>query len=179
VEVTVHRADGTSTDVDEVGEVWLRGPNIMAGYWRRPEETAAVLTADGWYRSGDAGYLDADGYLYIVDRVKDMIISGGENIYCAEVESALVSHEAVIEAAVFGVPDELWGERVHAAVTLRSAGATSEDELVEHCRGQIAGYKLPRSFDLGTELLPKSGAGKMLKRELRKAYWEGRDGNIV
>lgn len=171
VEVSVRRQDGTRAEVDEVGEVWLRGPNIMAGYWRRPEETAAALTEGGWYRSGDGGRMDADGYLYIVDRLKDMIITGGENVYCTEVESALASHPAVLEVAVFGVPDEQWGERVHAAVVLRSPAAATEKELSAHCREQIAGYKLPRSFDLRTELLPKSGAGKVLKRELRAPYW--------
>ena len=139
----------------------------MAGYWRRPEETAAALTDDGWYRSSDAGRIDADGYLYIVDRLKDMIISGGENVYCAEVEAAVSSHPAVLEVAVFGIPDERWSEAVHAAVVLRHAGAATPDELAAHCRNQIAGYKVPRSFDLGTDLLPKSGAGKILKRQLR------------
>jgi long-chain acyl-CoA synthetase len=178
VEISVRRPDGTIADVDEVGEVWLRGPNVMAGYWRRPEETAAALTEDGWYRSGDAGRLDADGYLYIVDRIKDMIITGGENVYCAEVESALSSHPAVLEVAVFGVPDDRWVERVHATVVLREAGAACEQELVEHCRARIAGYKLPRSVDLRTELLPKSGAGKVLKRDLRAPYWQGNDSAV-
>ncbi|HVA07764.1 MAG TPA: AMP-binding protein [Acidimicrobiales bacterium] len=170
VEVSVRRSDGAVADVDEVGEVWLRGPNIMAGYWRRPEETAAALTSDGWYRSGDAGRMDTDGYLYIVDRMKDMIISGGENIYCTEVEAALISHPAVLEVAVFGVPDDQWIERVHAVVVLREPGAACEEDFVTHCRPQIAGYKVPRSFDLRSELLPKSGAGKILKRELRAPY---------
>ena len=178
VEISVRRPDGSVADVDEVGEIWLRGPNIMAGYWRRPEETAAVLTADGWYHSGDAGSMDVDGYLYIVDRLKDMIISGGENIYCAEVEAALSSHPDVLEVAVFGVPDDHWGERVHAAVVLRAGGTATADDLVAHCRTQIAGYKVPRSFDLGTELLPKSGAGKILKRELRAPYWSSEAGVI-
>lgn len=145
----------------------------MAGYWRRPEATAAALTPDGWYRSGDAGRVDADGYLYIVDRLKDMIITGGENVYSAEVESALSSHPAVLESAVFGIPDDDWVERVHAAVVLCEPGAATEEQLVDHCRGLIAGYKLPRSIDLRTEPLPKSGAGKVLKRELRAPYWDG------
>ena len=115
--------------------------------------------------------IDADGYLYIVDRLKDMIITGGENVYCAEVEAALTSHPAVLEAAVFGVPDSRWGERVHAAVVLRQPGSATEDELVEHCRQRIADYKVPRSFEIGTDLLPKSGVGKVLKRQLRAPYW--------
>ena len=119
VRVSVRRSDGTDAEPGEPGEIWVSGPNIMLGYWRRPEETAAALDADGWYRSGDAAHVDADGYVYIVDRVKDMIISGGENVYSTEVENALYSHPDVFEAAVFGVPDEHWGERVHAAVVLR------------------------------------------------------------
>lgn len=173
VEVSVRRDDGSVADVDEVGEVWLRGPNIMAGYWQRPEETAAVLTEDGWYRSGDAARTDSDGYLYIVDRIKDMIVSGGENVYCAEVESALSTHPAVLEVAVFGVPDPQWGERVHAAIVFRDDASASDDELVAHCRELIAGYKLPRSFEFIATPLPKSGAGKILKRELRAPHWEG------
>lgn len=178
VEVGVRRGDGSEADVDEVGEVWVRGQNVMAGYWRRPEETAAAITADGWYRSGDAGRFDADGYLYIVDRLKEMIVSGGENVYCAEVESALSSHPAVLEVAVFGVPDERWGERVHAAVVARPGTPVSDRELIDHCRAQIAGYKVPRSIELRSEPLPKSGAGKVLKRELRAPHWAGRDAAI-
>jgi long-chain acyl-CoA synthetase len=178
VEISVRRSDGSVADVGEVGEVWVRAPNVMAGYWKRAEESAAALTEDGWYRSGDAGRLDADGYLYIVDRVKDMIITGGENVYCAEVESALSSHPAVLEVAVFGVPDDRWVERVHATVVLRELGAACEEDLAEHCRAQIARYKLPRSFDLRAELLPKSGAGKVLKRELRAPYWQGHESAI-
>lgn len=179
VEVTVRRPDGSHAEVDEVGEVWLRGPNMMAGYWRRPKETEAALTPDGWYRSGDAARLDADGYLYVVDRLKDMIVSGGENVYSAEVESALSSHPAVLEVAVFGIPDETWGETVHAEVVLRDGAYCSEQDLTDHCRGLLAGYKTPRSMSLRAELLPKSGAGKVLKRELRAPYWAGRETAIV
>jgi long-chain acyl-CoA synthetase len=178
VEAEVRRDDGTPADVGEPGEIWVRGPNIMKGYWNRPEETAAALDADGWYHSGDAAYVDAEGYLYIVDRVKDMIISGGENIYCTEVENAVYQHAAVLECAVFGVPDEQWGERVHAAVVLKPDAAATQDELIAHCRELIAGYKLPRGVDFHDEPLPKSGAGKLLKRELRKPYWEGRERQV-
>ena len=132
-----------------------------------------MLTDDGWYRSGDAAKADADGYIYIVDRLKDMIVSGGENVYCAEVESALSTHPAVLEVAVFGVPDEKWGERVHATVVLREPDGATGDDLIEHCRALIAGYKLPRTVDFLTDPLPKSGAGKILKRDLRAPYWEG------
>jgi long-chain acyl-CoA synthetase len=174
VEAEVRRPDGTGCDVAEPGEIWVRGPNIMKGYWNRPEETAAALDPDGWYHSGDAAYVDSDGFLFIVDRVKDMIISGGENVYCTEVENAIYQHPSVLECAVFGVPDERWGERVHAAIVLKPGTSASEAELIAHCRTLIAGYKLPRSIDLHTEPLPKSGAGKLLKRELRKPYWAGR-----
>ena len=170
VEVSVRDEHGQPVDPGVPGEVWVRGPNIMLGYWQRPEETAAALDADGWYRSGDAAHMDADGYVYIVDRVKDMIISGGENVYSTEVENALYSHPAVLEAAVFGVPDERWGERVHAAVVLRPGHDAQAEELIEHCRQLIAGYKLPRSVELHADALPKSGAGKVLKRELRRPH---------
>jgi acyl-CoA synthetase (AMP-forming)/AMP-acid ligase II len=144
----------------------------MLGYWRRREETAAALSDAGWYRSGDAAHMDADGYIYIVDRLKDMIITGGENVYCTEVENALYSHPGVLEAAAFGVPDARWGERVHAAVVLRPGTEASEDDLIEHCRLRIAGYKLPRSLEFHGAALPKSGAGKILKRVLRQPHWE-------
>jgi len=173
VEAEVRRPDGAPAAIGEPGEIWVRGPNIMKGYWNRPEETAAVLDADGWYHSGDAAYQDADGYLYIVDRVKDMIISGGENVYCTEVENAVYQHPAILECAVFGVPDEQWGERVHAAVVLKPGTDADQAAIIEHCRSLIAGYKLPRSIDFHTQALPKSGAGKLLKRELREPYWAG------
>jgi long-chain acyl-CoA synthetase len=178
VQAEVRRPDGTRCDPSEPGEIWVRGPNVMLGYWRRPEETAAALDDEGWYHSSDLAYADEDGFLYIVDRAKDMIISGGENVYCTEVENALYQHPGVLEAAVFGVPDEHWGERVHAAVVPREGAAPSEEELVAHCRELIAGYKLPRSFEFHSEPLPKSGAGKMLKRELRAPHWEGREQQV-
>jgi long-chain acyl-CoA synthetase len=178
VRAEIRRADCTRADVGETGDVWVRGPHVMAGYWRRPEETAAALTDDGWYRSGDAAYADADGYLYIVDRVKDMIISGGENVYCAEVENALFQHTSVLEAAVFGVPDERWGERVHAVIVRQPRTNPDERELIAHCRTLIAGYKLPRSIEIRDEPLPKSGAGKILKRELREPHWIGRERQV-
>jgi long-chain acyl-CoA synthetase len=174
VEVTVRRPDGTLADVGEPGEIWIRGANVMQGYWNRPEETAAVLDDEGWYHSGDAAYQDADGYVFVVDRVKDMIISGGENVYSVEVENAIYQHAGVLEAAVFGVPDERWGERVHAAIVLKDGATADEAEVIAHCRELIAGYKLPRSVEFRTEALPKSGAGKILKKDLRAPYWEGR-----
>jgi acyl-CoA synthetase (AMP-forming)/AMP-acid ligase II len=178
VRAEVRRENGERAAVGEVGEVWVRGPNVMVGYWRRAQETAAALSEDGWYRSGDAAYVDEDGYLYIVDRVKDMIISGGENVYCVEVENALFQHPAVLEATVFGVPDERWGERVHAVIVSRPDTDPNGEDLIEHCRELIAGYKLPRSIEMRSEVLPKSGAGKVLKRQLREPYWEGHKARV-
>ncbi len=179
VHVEVRRSDGSRADAGEPGEIWVRGPNMLAGYWRRPEETSAVLDTDGWYHSGDAAYMDEDGYLYVVDRVKDMIISGGENVYSTEVENAIYSHPAVLEAAVFGIPDpEKWGERVHAAVVLKPGARLDEAELIAHCRERIAGYKLPRAIEFHSEPLPKSGAGKLLKRTLREPHWQGQERRV-
>jgi long-chain acyl-CoA synthetase len=148
----------------------------MVGYWNKPEQTAEVMTG-GWYRTGDLGYLDEDAYLYLVDRARDMIVTGGENVYSTEVEDVLFRHEAVLEAAVFGIPDARWGEAVHAVVVLRSE--VTEDELVRHCREVIAGYKVPRRIEVRAEPLPKSGAGKVLKRELRAPFWAGRDAGVA
>jgi long-chain acyl-CoA synthetase len=155
----------------EVGEVLVRGANVMAGYWNKPAQTAAAM-AGGWYHTGDLGYMDEHGYVYLVDRAKDMIVSGGENVYSTEVEDALYRHEAVLEAAVFGVPDDRWGEAVYAVVVPRAA--VTEDELLRHCREAIAAYKVPKRVELRSEPLPKSGAGKVLKRELRAPFWAGR-----
>jgi long-chain acyl-CoA synthetase len=172
VEVAVADTAGAALPPGEVGEVMIRGANVMAGYWNRPDQTAAAL-AGGWYHTGDLAYMDAEGYFYLVDRAKDMIVTGGENVYCTEVEEVLYRHSAVLEAAVFGVPHPRWGEAVHAAVVPRSD--VSEGELLEHCRAAIAGHKVPKRIDVRTEPLPKSGAGKVLKRELRAPYWERRE----
>jgi long-chain acyl-CoA synthetase len=153
----------------EVGEVWLRGPNVMAGYFDRPEETAAALTADGWLRTGDGGYLDDDGYLFLTDRIKDMIVSGGENVYPVEVEEALAHHPDVADVAVIGVPDERWGETVKAMVVVRPGSAPTADDLVAFARERLAGYKLPRSIEF-VDALPRTPSGKVLKRELRERY---------
>jgi long-chain acyl-CoA synthetase len=168
---------GRRLPAGEVGEIWVRGPNVMLGYWHRAQATAESF-CDGWYRSGDAAYSDADGYMYLVDRVKDMIITGGENVYSIEVEAVLAEHPAVLEAAVFGVPDSRWGEAVHAVVTVTDASGVHARELEEHCRARIAGYKVPRSIDLQSEPLPKSGAGKVLKALLRAPHWEGEDRDV-
>jgi long-chain acyl-CoA synthetase len=148
----------------------------MLGYWNKPAETAEVLR-DGCYWSRDLGYLDREGYLFLVDRAKDMIISGGENVYSIEVEDALCKHPAVLEVAVIGVPDDRWGERVHAAVVLRPGNDVTEADLNAHCHELIAGYKCPRSMEF-VEALPRSGAGKVLKREIRDRYWTGADRGI-
>lgn len=176
-EVVIRNGAGEPLAPGEPGEVTVRGANVMAGYWNKPEQTAAALR-DGWYWTGDVGRLDHEGYLYLLDRSKDMIISGGENVYCTEVEDALYTHPAVLEATVFGIPSEQWGEAVHAVVVLRDGAAADEAELIAHCRSQIAGYKVPRSISFQREPLPKSGPGKVLKRELRSPYWEGHDSAI-
>src|SRR5882757_4051896 len=154
-----------------VGEVAVRGDHVMLGYWNRPEETAQALR-NGWMHTGDGAYMDEDGYVYIVDRIKDMIVTGGENVYSAEVENALSTHPAVAMCAVIGVPDEEFGERVHAVVILIAGATATHEELREHCKGLIAGYKSPRSSEF-VAALPLSGAGKVLKRELRAPYWAG------
>jgi len=179
VRAEVRREDGSVANPGEPGEIYVQGPNIMSGYWNRESETAAALV-DGWYRSGDVAYRDESGFLFIVDRAKDMIISGGENVYTSEVENAVYSHPAVAEAAAFGIPHEEWGETVHVEVVLKPGASLGSDELLEHCRKLIAGYKLPRSFHVraSDQPLPKSGAGKILKRDLREPYWEGRDRRV-
>ncbi len=163
--------------IGTVGEIAVRSPGNMLGYWNQPELTRKTIV-DGWVRTGDAGYMDEEGFVYLVDRVKDMIVSGGENVYSAEVENALSAHAAVAECAVIGVPDDKWGERVHAIVRLKDGTAASTDDLIAHCKALIAGYKCPRSVELRAAPLPLSGAGKILKTELRKPYWEGHERRI-
>lgn len=173
--VEVIGPDGEPVVRGEVGEVAVRGDNVTPGYWNKPEQTAEVLR-DGWYRTGDLGHLDEDGYLFLVDRAKDMIVSGGENVYSSEVEQALMTHPQVVECAVYGIPDPTWGEAVAATVVTR--GPVTPDELREHCRSLIAGYKVPRAIDLSGEPLPKSAAGKILKRALREPHWQGRSERV-
>ena len=156
-----------------VGEVVVRGPIVMQGYWKQPELTAQAIRG-GWMHTGDAGYLDEEGFLFIVDRMKDMIISGGENIYSVEVESAIYGHPAVGMCAVFGVPNDQWGEAVHAVVVLKPETAVTEPELIEFSRTHLAHYKCPRSITFRDEPMPISGAGKILKTKLRAPYWQGR-----
>ncbi|GAA1642569.1 long-chain fatty acid--CoA ligase [Nocardia ninae] len=165
-EIRVVGPDGVDTAVGAVGEILCRGAHVMGGYWRRPDLTAAAVR-DGWMYTGDAGYLDADGYLYVVDRIKDMVITGGENVYSAEVEAVLRDHPAVSACAVIGLPDKRFGERVHAVIV--GDGAVTADELRAHVKRRLAGYKAPRSVDFVDEL-PVSNAGKVLKHELRDRY---------
>ncbi|QDJ52342.1 class I adenylate-forming enzyme family protein [Bordetella hinzii] len=155
------------------GEIQIKGPAVMRGYWNAPEENRKTLR-DGWLCSGDAGYLDDDGYLHVVDRLKDMIISGGENIYCAEVENAIARHPGVAACAVIGVPDALWGEKVHAVVVLREGSEISATEMDAHCRALVGGYKVPRSYDIRQTPLPLSAVGKVQKNVLRAEYLRAR-----
>jgi long-chain acyl-CoA synthetase len=163
--------------VGEVGEIWIRTGQNMLGYWNKPEETAKTITPDGWLKTGDAGYLDADGYLFIHDRVKDMIISGGENIYPAEVENCLMSHPGVADVAAFGIPHEKWGETVHAVVVKAAGQDPTPEEIITFARERIAPFKCPTSVSFA-EALPRNPSGKILRRELRTPFWEGRDRNV-
>jgi acyl-CoA synthetase (AMP-forming)/AMP-acid ligase II len=155
----------------EIGEIVYRGSGVMAGYWRRPEDTAAAIR-DGWFHSGDAGSVDDEGFVYIRDRIKDMIVSGGENIYPAELESLLAGHPAVADVAVIGVPDDRWGEAVKALIVRRPGTELTEEELIDWSRSRLAGYKRPRSVDF-IEAIPRNPSGKVLKRQLREPYWAG------
>jgi fatty-acyl-CoA synthase len=155
------------TEPLERGEICVSGPNVMKGYWNRPDATAAAIDAEGWFHSGDLGYLDEDGFLYIVDRVKDMVISGGENVYPAEVESVLYQHPAVAEVAIIGLPDERWGEIVVAVVALKEGNDLTLDQLRDFAGSSLARYKLPSRLEV-VEALPRNPAGKVLKFELRE-----------
>jgi long-chain acyl-CoA synthetase len=170
-EVRIVDADRKPVPAGVVGEVAVRGQNVMMGYWERPEETAKAII-DGWMHTGDGGYMDEEGYVYLVDRVKDMIISGGENVYSMEVENVIAQHPAVSQCAVIGIPSEQWGEAVHAFVIPKAGAQVNAAEIIAFCKERIAGYKSPRSVDIRTEPFPLSGAGKVLKRELRRLHAE-------
>ena len=176
-EVRIVDTDDKPLPVRAVGEIAVRGDNVMMGYWERPEETSRAVI-DGWMHTGDGGYMDEEGYVYLVDRVKDMIISGGENVYSMEVENAIAQHPAVAQCAVIGIPSEQWGEQVHAVVVTKSNASVSANELIEFSKTLIAGYKCPRSVDISENPLPLSGAGKVLKRELRKPFWDSRERHV-
>jgi long-chain acyl-CoA synthetase len=163
---------GADAPTGVVGEVWTRSRQNMKGYWDNPAATAATVTPDGWLKTGDAAYLDDHGYVYLYDRVKDMIVSGGENVYPAEVENVITKHPEVADTAVIGVPDDTWGEAVKAIVVRRAGGTVGESEVIAFARDHLAGYKVPKSVDF-TDGLPRTPSGKLLKRELREPYWAG------
>jgi acyl-CoA synthetase (AMP-forming)/AMP-acid ligase II len=170
VQVRIVDDEGNDVEPGEVGEIIARSKHIMVEYWHKPEETRETLI-DGWVHTGDMGYYDDEGYIYIADRKKDMIISGGENVYPREVEEILYQHPAVLEAAVIGIPDPYWVERVHAVVEIRKGVSTTAEELIAFCKKRIAGYKVPKDIEF-VDSLPKNPAGKILKKELREKYWK-------
>ncbi len=177
VEVKIADEDGNEVPRGTVGEICSRGPHVMKGYWQLPDLTAEAIR-DGWMHSGDAAFMDDDGFIFIVDRVKDMIISGGENIYSVEVEDVIHKHPDVIEAAVIGIPHDQWGESVHAVVRLHEGAFVDEETLIAWCRESIAAFKCPRSISFSDEPLPLSGAGKILKTDLREPFWQDRDKRV-
>jgi len=174
-EIRVVDADDRPVPTGTIGEVCIRGPQLMRGYWNRPDATEEALRG-GWMHTGDAGSLDEEGYLFIQDRVKDMIVSGGENVYPREIEDVLFEHPGVADAAVIGVPDAKWGETVKAIVVRKDEG-TSADDVLAFCRGKLAGYKQPRSVDF-VDALPRNPSGKVLKKELREPYWKGHERRV-
>jgi fatty-acyl-CoA synthase len=176
IDVKTVDSAGRPTQAGEVGEIVIRGDVVMKGYWNKPEATAAAIR-DGWFYTGDAGFFDADGFLYIHDRVKDMIVSGGENIYPAEVENAVFGHAAVADVAVIGVPDDKWGEAVKAIVVLKPGATASAADVIAFARTRIAGYKVPKSVDF-IAALPRNPSGKILRRELREPYWAGKQRRV-
>ncbi|MFK8022507.1 MAG: long-chain-fatty-acid--CoA ligase [Ilumatobacter sp.] len=181
VELRIVGEDGiTEVPAGEVGEIWVRGAQIMKGYWKRDDETAKSITDDGWFKSGDAGYLDDDGYLFIHDRVKDMIVSGGENVYPAEVENSLMKHEAIADVAVIGVPHDKWGETAKAVVVVAAGHEANDDtanDIMAFAKTQLATFKCPTSVDW-VDALPRNPTGKVLKKDLREPYWEGMDRRV-
>jgi acyl-CoA synthetase (AMP-forming)/AMP-acid ligase II len=176
-EVRIVDEQGCEVPHGTVGEVAVRGPTVMQGYWNKPEQTAMAVR-DGWMHTGDGAWMDDDGFIFIADRLKDMIISGGENVYSGEVENALAQHPAVAACAVIGIPSDQWGETVHAVVVRKPGRDNSAEDLIAHCKSLIAGYKCPRSLAF-VEALPLSGAGKVLKTKLREPFWQGRDRSVA
>ena len=173
VEVCIVDADGKEVPRGTVGEITARGPNMMTGYWNKPEQTRAALPGNGWLHTGDGAYMDDNGFLYIVDRVKDMIVTGGENVFSAEVENVLANHPDVAMCAVIGIPHDEWGEAVHAIVVPKPGTTPTAEALIAHCKEFIASYKCPKSVEL-LKALPLSGAGKVLKTQLRDPHWQGK-----
>ncbi len=177
VEIKIVDEDGNTLPSGEIGEIAVSGPNAMTGYWNKPEETA-VSIRNGWIHTGDAGYMDEEGFVFLVDRVKDMIVSGGENVYSAEVENAVMNHPAVDQVVVIGIPSDEWGEQVHAEVILKEGQTATPEDIISKTKEFIANYKCPRSVAFRTDPFPLSGAGKLLKRDVRKPYWEGKERQI-
>ena len=176
VELKIVAADGEDVARGVVGEIVVRSPVVMKGYWNKPDATAASIR-DRWMRTGDAAYMDEDGYVFIYDRVKDMIVTGGENVYPAEVENALFCHPAIADAAVIGVPDDTWGEAVKAIVVLKSGATPDAADIIAWVRARIANFKTPKSVDF-VEAIPRNLSGKILRRQLREPYWKGRDRRV-
>lgn len=177
VELRIVGGSGEDLPVGEVGELWTRSSNNMIGYWNLPDATKWTVAEGGWVKTGDAGYLDEDGYLYIHDRVKDMIITGGENVYPAEVESAIYGHPDVLEVAVIGVPDDKWGESVKAVCVPKAGATVDPDSVISWARERIAGFKVPKTVDI-IPALPRNASGKILRKDLRAPYWEGRERQV-
>jgi fatty-acyl-CoA synthase len=177
-EIRVVDVDGrdVAPDRQQVGEIVVRGDVVMEGYWRQPEATASAIR-DGWFHTGDLATLDEEGYILIVDRAKDMILSGGENVASAEIERVLYQHSAVLECAVIAIPDEQWGEVAKAVVTLKAGHQASEAEIMEHCRKHLAGFKIPKTVEF-VDAFPKGGTGKILKKVLREKYWTGHERRV-
>ena len=178
IDLRVVDESGREVGVGQRGELVARGANVMRGYWNNPEETKLAFR-NGMFRTGDVGYQDADGYFYILDRLKDMIVTGGENVYSGEVEAVIYEHPSVREAAVFGIPDPQWGELVAACVVLKTGKALSTDDLITHCRRSLANYKVPRRVEFSETELPKSGSGKILKRTLRERFWAHQERSVA
>jgi long-chain acyl-CoA synthetase len=177
VNICITNASGEVLPQGQSGEVCARGGNFMREYWKKPEESELVLR-DGWYRTGDMGFFDEKNLLHLTDRLKDMIVTGGENVYSTEVENALASHPAVQEVAVIGIPSDVWGETVHAIVVLKKDGKATVEELIDHARTSLAGFKVPKTVEFRDGPLPLSGAFKPLKRELRRQYWQSRERQV-
>ena len=177
MEIRIVDENDNEVPLGDIGHITVKGPVTMLGYWNKPEVTAETIK-DGWVYTGDAGYMDDEGFLFLMDRLKDMVVSGGENVYSAEVENALSQHPAVATSAVIGIPSEKWGESVHALVILNPDADVSVEDLKAHCHTLIAGYKCPQSIEFRTDPFPLSGANKVLKTELRKPFWDGQDRQI-
>lgn len=176
-EICILDDTGTQVPQGDIGQIAVKGPITMLGYWNKPDVTDETIV-NGWVMTGDAGYMDEEGFVYLMDRVKDMVVSGGENVYSAEVENALGQHPAVATSAVIGIPSKQWGESVHAIVILNEGMSITPEELMAHSHTLIAGYKCPRSVEFRTEPFPLSGANKVLKTELRKPFWKDQDRQI-